>query len=102
MDDFKPINYKLKIISPLNRGRKDNPIPVLLEMVENGEFEGEIRIDENLLKSVKNKYFNLTIYTIELYPRYKADEKFNVMKINVPNDIKKDRQRQQEKDSRIL
>jgi CRISPR-associated protein Csm5 len=59
VDDFKPINYKLKIISPLNRGRKDNPIPVLLEMVENGEFEGEIRIDENLLKSVKNKYFNL-------------------------------------------
>jgi len=49
----------------------------------------------------KNKYFNLTIYTIELYPRYKADEKFNVMKINVPNDIKKDRQRQQEKDKQM-
>ncbi len=49
----------------------------------------------------ENHYFNLTIYTIELFPRYKADERFNVVKVNVSNDIKKDRQKQQEKDKRM-
>jgi CRISPR-associated protein Csm5 len=59
VDDFKPINYQKRIISPLNRGRKDNPIPVLLETIQSGEFGGEIRIDENLLQNVNNRYFNL-------------------------------------------
>jgi len=63
VEDFKPINYKLKIINPLNRGKKDNHIPVLCEMVVSGEFEGEIRIEENLLKN--NKYFNLDIEFIK-------------------------------------
>jgi len=49
----------------------------------------------------EKQYFNVTVYTIELLPRYKADEKFNIIKVNVSNDIKKDRQRQQEKDKQM-
>jgi hypothetical protein len=49
----------------------------------------------------EKKYFNVTIYTIELLPRYKADEKFNVIKVNLSNDIKRDRERQQEKDKQM-
>ena len=49
----------------------------------------------------ENKYFNLTVYTIGLFPRYKADKNFNVIKINVLDDIKKGRQRQQEKDKQM-
>ena len=49
----------------------------------------------------ENQYSNLTIYTIELFPRYKADDNFNILKVNVPNDIKRDRQRQQEKDKQM-
>jgi CRISPR/Cas system CSM-associated protein Csm5 (group 7 of RAMP superfamily) len=66
VDDFKPLNYKKRIISPLNRGKKDNPIPVLLEVITDGEFEGEIRIDEYLLKNVNNKYFNLDYEFIKI------------------------------------
>jgi hypothetical protein len=70
VSDFKPINYEKRIISPLNRGKKDNPIPVLLEMIVSGEFEGEIRIDENLLKSSYTKYFELDYEFIKLALEY--------------------------------
>ena len=66
ISDFKPINYEKRVISPLNRGKKDNPIPVLLEMIVSGEFEGEIRIEENLLKSSYSKYFKLDYEFIKL------------------------------------
>ena len=59
VSDFDAISYELKILSPLNRGKKDNPIPVLLEVLNSGEFEGEIKIGEHLLESVKQKYFKL-------------------------------------------
>jgi len=49
----------------------------------------------------ENKYLNLTIYTVELFPRYLADEKFKIKKINVPSNIKKGRERQQEKDKQM-
>ena len=49
----------------------------------------------------EKQYFNVIVYTIEFLPRYKADEKFNVIKVNVSKDIKKDRQRQQEKDKQM-
>jgi len=49
----------------------------------------------------EKQYFNVIVYTIEFLPRYKADEKFNIIKVNVSKDIKKDRQRQQEKDKQM-
>jgi len=49
----------------------------------------------------KHKYFNLVIYTIGSFPRYKADEKFNFVKINVLDDKKRERERQQEKDKQM-
>jgi len=62
VEDLKPINYKLKVIKPKNRPykkNKDNTIPVVLETLIDGEFEGEIRIDKNLLKdeNLKNNRF---------------------------------------------
>lgn len=61
VDDFKPVNYKLRVISPLNypkKSQKINHIPVYLETLIDGEFVGEIRIDENLMQSLNNPYFN--------------------------------------------
>jgi len=69
VSDLKPINYKLKIIKPKNRSikeRDNNNIPVVLECLVDGEFEGEIRIDTNLLKNIKNRYFKKEPLSIEL------------------------------------
>jgi CRISPR-associated protein Csm5 len=73
IEDFKPKSYKLKIIKPRNRpykGKKDNTIPVILESLVEGEFEGEIRIEEFLLQNDKdlasNKFFKTEPLTIEL------------------------------------
>jgi len=61
VEDLKPKNHQLKIISPKNRPYKkdkDNPIPVVLESLIDGEFEGEIRVDEFLLKNDRNLSLN--------------------------------------------
>jgi len=64
VDDFKAKNYKLRVLKPKNRpykNKKDNTIPVVLECLVDGEFEGDIRIDNNLIRqdsSLKyNRYF---------------------------------------------
>jgi len=49
----------------------------------------------------EKKYQLVTIYTIELFPRYKADSIFKVKKIDVPDNIKNKRQRQQQKDKQM-
>jgi len=73
VDDLKPIDYKLKIIKPKNRPykkNKDNLIPVIIEALINGEFIGEIRIDNNLLNfdfNLKNnRYFRNEPLSLEL------------------------------------
>lgn len=64
ISDLKPIDYKLKAIKPKNRPykkSKDNSIPIVLECLISGRFEGEMRIDKNLLQKDEflknNKYF---------------------------------------------
>lgn len=64
-----------------------------------GDASGVDSLIQNFCK--EKHYFNLTIYTIELLPRYKASDNFNVVKVNVSNEIKRDRQRQQEKDKKM-
>jgi hypothetical protein len=64
-----------------------------------GDADGVDSLIQNYCK--ENQYFNVTVYTIKAFPRYKADEKFNVVKVNVPNDIKNNRQRQQAKDKQM-
>ena len=62
ISDLKPINYKKEVIKPLNIGQKgENPIPVILEVISYGEFEGTITINEYLLSETKHapKNFNL-------------------------------------------
>ncbi len=44
------------------------------------------------------KYYNVIVYSIKQYPRFKASENFDLKLINVPNEIKKERERQQQKD----
>jgi len=44
------------------------------------------------------KYYNVTIYSISTFPRYKASDNFKIKYIEVPNSIKRERERQQEKD----
>ena len=43
-------------------------------------------------------YYNVTVYSISVFPRYKASEHFRTKYIEVSNSIKKERERQQEKD----
>ena len=64
ISDLTPKEYRLKIIQPLNRPfnkDRDNKIPIALEALVNGEFVGEIRIEEHLLRYdhnlQKNRYF---------------------------------------------
>lgn len=62
VSDFKPKNYELRIIKPKNRPFKksrDNDIGIIIEALVDGEFEGEIRIDERLLKSDRNLRGNI-------------------------------------------
>ena len=44
------------------------------------------------------KYFDIKVYTIKESPRFKADKNFDLKIVNVPNEIKKERERQQQKD----
>lgn len=43
-------------------------------------------------------YFNVTVYSISILPRYKASEDFKAKYIEISNSIKKERERQQQKD----
>ena len=43
-------------------------------------------------------YYNVTIYSISTFPRYKASDNFKIKYIEVPSSIKRERERQQEKD----
>ena len=73
VDDLKPKDYKLRVLKPLNRPyrkNKDNPIPIILECLTEGNFSGEIRVDEYLLNNDSslrnNKYFKDEPLSIEL------------------------------------
>ena len=81
VEDLKPKSYELQIIKPKNRPykkEKDNPIPVILEALIDGEFEGEIRIDKFLLREdmnlSANKYFQEEPLSVDLIK--KALKKF--------------------------
>lgn len=66
ISDLKPSEYNLKAIKPKNKGlTKVNILPVILECVCSGNFEGEIRIDNNILKRNKPQYFDLNIDEIK-------------------------------------
>ncbi|SMC09197.1 type III-A CRISPR-associated RAMP protein Csm5 [Nitratiruptor tergarcus] len=55
ISDLKPVNVEKNIIQPFNKGKEDfQLIPVILEVVKNGEFEGTININENLLKKISH------------------------------------------------
>ncbi|EDM23130.1 type III-A CRISPR-associated RAMP protein Csm5 [Caminibacter mediatlanticus] len=57
VSDLKPINYTLKAIKPKNKPYKKNKlnsIPVIIESLVNGEFEGDIRIDKSLINRDEN------------------------------------------------
>lgn len=43
-------------------------------------------------------YFNVTVYSISILPRYRASDKFALKTILISNEIKNGRERQQEKD----
>ncbi len=71
ISDLKPINYTLKAISPKNKPYKKNKlnsIPVIIESLIDGEFEGEIRIDREFIRRDKNLRENrfLSNLSIEL------------------------------------
>ncbi len=47
---------------------------------------------------INNNYFNLRIYTINQHPRFIASKNFDLKIVDVPDDIKKERERQKQKD----
>jgi len=61
-----------------------------------GDADGIDTLVQNYCLSLN--YYNLTIYSISILPRYKANEKFNTKYIEVSNSIRRERERQQEKD----
>lgn len=44
-------------------------------------------------------YFNVTVYSIFPFPRFSASKQFNYERVNVSEEIKKERERQQHKDN---
>jgi len=99
VDDLKPKDYKLRVLKPLNRPYKkdkDNKIPVILECLTEGNFGGEIRVDEYLLKNDSslrnNKYFKDEPLSIDLIKKalrhyFKKIQQIenNRFRVNVPN-----------------
>lgn len=83
-------NLTNKIINSI-----DNIINQNLEVLI-GDADGIDSLIQSYLSS-KN-YFNVTVYSITSTPRYFANKKFNFKYIPVSFDIKKERERQQEKD----
>jgi len=88
ISDFKPKNYKLKIIKPKNRPfkkDKDNDIGVIVEALTDGEFDGEIRIDENLLRNdrnlKKNRFFKKEPLSIELIKKALGEFYKDILKL---------------------
>ena len=61
-----------------------------------GDASGIDTLIQNYCLSLN--YFNVTIYSISMLPRYKASENFKTKYIEVLNSIKKERERQQQKD----
>jgi len=61
-----------------------------------GDAKGIDTLVQNYCLSLN--YYNVTIYSISTFSRYKASENFKIKYIEVPNSIKRERQRQQEKD----
>jgi len=61
-----------------------------------GDADGIDTLVQNYCLSLN--YYNLTVYSISILPRYKANKKFNTKYIEVTDSIKKERERQQEKD----
>jgi len=78
--DLKPKNYKLKIIRPFYKIKTDDePHNLdLLEALVNGEFEGEIIINKELLK---NKNLNFDIIKISLKEYYEDILNFETNRI---------------------
>ncbi len=61
-----------------------------------GDAKGIDTLVQNYCLSLN--YYNVTIYSISTFPRYKASENFKIKYIEVPNNIRQERERQQEKD----
>ena len=61
-----------------------------------GDAKGIDTLIQNYCLSVN--YYNITIYSISTFPRYKASDNLKIKYIEVPNNIKRERERQQEKD----
>lgn len=61
-----------------------------------GDAQGIDTLIQNYCLSLN--YYNITIYSIYSFPRYKASDNFKIKYIEVPNSIKRERERQQEKD----
>jgi hypothetical protein len=61
-----------------------------------GDANGIDTLVQNYCLSLN--YYNVTIYSISILPRYKASDNFKIKYIEVPNIIKKQKERQQEKD----
>jgi len=61
-----------------------------------GDADGIDKLVQNYC--LEKNYFNITVYSITSIPRYKASDRFQMKKVFVSEDIKKERERQQEKD----
>lgn len=61
-----------------------------------GDAKGIDTLVQNYCLSLN--YYNITIYSISTFPRYKASDNFKIKYIEVPSSIKRERERQQEKD----
>lgn len=57
ISDLKPLQFQTQVMNPINRPYrkpKDNRIPVVIEGLVGGEFEGEIRVDRGLIGRDRN------------------------------------------------
>ncbi|MEO1941765.1 MAG: type III-A CRISPR-associated RAMP protein Csm5 [Campylobacterales bacterium] len=73
ISDLKPLSFETRVINPTNRPYrkpKDNKIPVVIEGLIRGEFEGEIGIDRGLIERDRNlagnPYFQETPLSLQL------------------------------------
>jgi hypothetical protein len=97
------MNSKVFISGSIAITKLSNDVKESIDKIIANQFEILVGDADGIDKLVQNycldmNYFNITVYSITSIPRYKASNHFQMKKVFVGEDIKKERERQQEKD----
>jgi hypothetical protein len=97
------MSLKVFISGSIAIGKLSNDVKESMDKIINNKLEVLVGDADGIDKLVQDycltmNYFNVTVYSITSIPRYRASEHFQTRKVFANKEIKKERERQQEKD----